>query len=173
MQHDGAVEHMDPDIWDRVFRVNCRGTMLMIRHALPALLKSGNGSIINTSSGASLLGDLYRPAYASAKAAINTLTKYVAAQYGKRGVRCNVISPGMVITEAAAVSQGVNLAMYEKHHLTPYLGKSEDIAAMATLLASDDGRFVTGQIIAVDGGVTSHFAHVADNREAFDAHTGA
>jgi NAD(P)-dependent dehydrogenase (short-subunit alcohol dehydrogenase family) len=173
MRHDASVEFMDPEIWDLVFRVNTRGTMLMIKHALPALLKSGNASIINTSSGAALLGDLFRVAYASSKAAINTMTKYVAAQYGKRGVRCNVVSPGMVVTENARLGQEQNFAMYERHHLTPYLGAPEDLAAMVTLLASDDGRFVSGQIIAVDGGISTHFAHVADNREAFEAYVAA
>jgi NAD(P)-dependent dehydrogenase (short-subunit alcohol dehydrogenase family) len=173
LNKDAALEFMDADLWDHVFRINTRGTMLMIRYALPALLKSGNGSIINTSSGAALLGDLFRIAYASSKAAVNTLTLYVAAQYGKRGVRCNVVSPGMVPTENSRRNQGHELAMFERHHLTPYLGDPDDIAAMVALLASDDGRFITGQIIAVDGGISTHFAHVADNREAFEAHTRA
>jgi NAD(P)-dependent dehydrogenase (short-subunit alcohol dehydrogenase family) len=170
LNNDGALEYMDPDLWDHVFRVNTRGTMLMIKHALPSLLKTGNASIINTSSGAALLGDLFRVAYASSKAAVNTLTLYVAAQYGKRGIRCNVISPGMVPTENSRRNQGHELAMFERHHLTPYLGNPEDIAAMAAFLASDDGRFVNGQILAVDGGIATHFAHVADNRDMFEAH---
>lgn len=169
LSRDAAIEQMDPDVWDQTFKVNARGTMLMIKHCLPALMAKGNGAIINTSSGASLLGDLYRPAYASSKSAINVLTKYVASQYGKKGIRCNVVSPGMVITEAAKEMQAANFAMYERHHLTPYLGAPEDIAAMVALLASDDGRFVNGQVIAVDGGISCHFAHVADNRDDFDA----
>src|SRR3546814_5854831 len=72
--------------------------MLMINHGIPLMLKNGRGSIINTSSGAALRGDLYGPAYASSKAAINCLTKYVATQFGKKGIRCNVISPGLVVT---------------------------------------------------------------------------
>jgi NAD(P)-dependent dehydrogenase (short-subunit alcohol dehydrogenase family) len=173
MRHDAGIEFMDPVIWDRTFAVNTRGTMLMIKHALPALLKTGNGAIINTSSGAALLGDLFRAAYASSKAAVNTLTLYVAAQYGKRGLRCNVISPGMVPTENSRRNQGHELAMFERHHLTPYLGYPEDIAAMVALLASDDGKFITGQIIAVDGGISTHFAHVADNRDAFETDIAA
>jgi NAD(P)-dependent dehydrogenase (short-subunit alcohol dehydrogenase family) len=164
MQNDGAIEFMDADIWDGIFRVNARGTMLMIKHALPALLASGNASIINTSSGASLRADLFRAAYASSKGAINVLTQYVAAQYGKRGVRCNAISPGLVVTENTREGQAHNFALYEKHHLTPRLGVPEDIAAMATFLASDEGRFITGQIIPVDGGISTHFPHVAETR---------
>ena len=99
MMRDASIETMDADVWDGTFRINTRGTMLMIKHALPYLIKAGSSSIINTSSGASLRADLFRVAYAAAKGAVNVLTEYVAAQYGKKGVRCNVVSPGMVMTE--------------------------------------------------------------------------
>ncbi len=173
LNRDGAAGEMDIDVWDTTFAVNARGTMLMIKHALPALIASGNGAIINTSSGAALLGDLARTAYAASKAAINTLTLYVAAQYGKQGVTCNVISPGMVPTANSRANQPEMIRMVERHHLTPELGYPEDIAAMVALLASDDGRFVTGQILRVDGGVSKAFAHVADNRDQFAAHVAA
>jgi NAD(P)-dependent dehydrogenase (short-subunit alcohol dehydrogenase family) len=78
-----------------------------------------------------------------------------------------------VITENTKIGQSQNFEMYERHHLTPYLGAPADLAAMATFLASDDGRFVSGQVVRVDGGVTSHFAHVAENRPAFDAYVAA
>lgn len=169
MAYDAAVEHMDADLWDSVFRVNTRGTMLMIKHALPALISAGSSSIINTSSGASLRADLFRVAYACSKGAVNVLTEYVAAQYGKRGVRCNVVSPGLVITEKSREGQAHNFALYEAHHLTPRLGEPEDLAAMVALLASDDGRFITAQVIAVDGGISTHFPHVAETRGGIDA----
>ena len=170
LERDVAVAELDMEVWDRTFDVNARGTFLMIKHALPALIKSGSGAIINTSSGASLLGDLARTAYAASKAAVNTLTLYVAAQYGKQGVTCNVISPGMVPTETSRKSQPGLIKAVLRHHLTPELGFPEDIAAMVALLASADGRFVTGQILRVDGGVSKAFAHVADNREQFESH---
>ena len=139
MIHDAAIEFMDADLWDGVFRINTRGTMLMIKHTLPHMLRQGGGSIINTSSGASLRGDLFRVAYASSKAAINVLSEYVAAQYGKKGIRCNVVSPGLVVTETTEATQGHNLDLYLAHHLTPRLGRPDDLAAMVALLASDDG----------------------------------
>ena len=173
LNRDGTVGEMDIEVWDRTFDVNTRGTMLMIKHALPALIASGKGAIINTSSGAALLGDLARTAYAASKSAVNALTLYVAAQYGKQGVTCNVISPGMVPTATSRANQPELIRMVTRHHLTPELGFPEDIAAMVALLASDDGRFVTGQILRVDGGVSKAFAHVADNRQQFEDHVQA
>lgn len=170
MVQDAAVAFMDADLWDSVFRINTRGTMLMIKHTLPHMVRQGGGSIINTSSGASLRGDLFRVAYASSKAAINVLTEYVAAQYGKQGIRCNVVSPGLVLTENAVMNQGHNLDLYLSHHLTPRLGRPEDLAAMVALLASDDGKFITAQIIPVDGGISTHFPHVAETRGGVDAY---
>ncbi|MBB3982825.1 NAD(P)-dependent dehydrogenase (short-subunit alcohol dehydrogenase family) [Sphingobium fontiphilum] len=170
MQHDAAVAFMDADLWDSVFRINTRGTMLMIKHTLPHMIRQGGGSIINTSSGASLRADLFRVAYASSKAAINVLTEYVAAQYGKKGIRCNVVSPGLVVTENTEMNQGHNLDLYLAHHLTPRLGRPDDLAAMVALLASDDGKFITAQIIPVDGGISTHFPHVAETRGGVDAY---
>ena len=170
LDNDGPAADLSLEIWDRTFLCNARGTFLAIKYALPALIKSGSGAIINTSSGAALLGDNARTAYAASKAAINTLSIYVATQYGKQGVTCNVIAPGMVPTENSRANQPGMIAAVLRHHLTPELGFPEDIAAMVAMLASTDGRFVTGQILRVDGGVSKAFAHVADNRAQFEAH---
>jgi NAD(P)-dependent dehydrogenase (short-subunit alcohol dehydrogenase family) len=170
MVKDAAIEFMDADIWDGVFRINTRGTMLMIKHSLPHMIRQGGGSIINTSSGASLRADLFRAAYAASKAAINALTEYVAAQYGKKGIRCNVVSPGLVVTENTRENQGHNLDLYLSHHLTPRLGDPDDLAAMVALLGSDDGNFITAQIIPVDGGISTHFPHVAETRGGIDGY---
>lgn len=170
MLRDASVEFMDADLWDGVFRINARGTMLMIKHVLPHMIAAGGGSIINTSSGASLRADLFRVAYASSKAAINVLTEYVAAQYGKKGIRCNVVSPGLVVTENTEMNQGHNMDLYLAHHLTPRLGRPDDLAAMVALLASDDGKFITAQVIPVDGGISTHFPHVAETRGGVDAY---
>jgi NAD(P)-dependent dehydrogenase (short-subunit alcohol dehydrogenase family) len=170
LQNDLPVLDLPIEIWDRTFRSNARGTFIAIKYALPALIASGSGAIINTSSGAALLGDVARTAYAASKAAINTLSLYVATQYGKEGVTCNVVSPGMVPTENSRANQPDMIKAVLRHHLTPELGFPEDIAAMVALLASNEGRFVTGQILCVDGGVSKAFAHVADNRAQFEQH---
>ena len=170
LENDLPAMDLSVEIWDRTFNSNARGTFLATKYALPHLIKSGSGAIINTSSGAALLGDVARTAYAASKAAINTFTLYVAAQYGKEGVTCNVVSPGMVPTENSRVNQPEMIKAVVRHHLTPELGYPEDLAAMVALLASTEGRFVTGQILRIDGGVSKAFAHVADNRQQFEDH---
>ncbi len=167
MSADLLIEDMDTRIWDRAFHINSRGTMLMTKHVLPTMVKTG-GAIINTSSGAALLGDLFSPAYAASKAAVNVLTQYVASQYGKQGIRCNVVSPGLIVSPTARRNVENKFEIFERHTLMPKLGDPEDIAAMVALLASDDGKFVTGQIIAVDGGIAMHFPHLADTRPVFE-----
>jgi NAD(P)-dependent dehydrogenase (short-subunit alcohol dehydrogenase family) len=168
LDEDMAIEFMEADLWDSVFRANTRGTMLVTKYALPALLASGDASVINTSSGASLSGDLYRPAYGASKAAINNFTMYMATQYGKKGVRCNVVSPGIVVTaSASAANSEERFAALMRHVLSPRIGRPEDIAAVVAMLASDDGQYINGQIISVDGGIRAHFAHVADVADEF------
>lgn len=170
MARDMGIAQMPVEVWDQAFHVNTRGTMLMTKHAIPLMLANKRGSIINTSSGAALRGDLYGPAYASSKAAINCLTLYTATQYGKQGIRCNVVSPGLVVTPNVHLSNsGEQLDRIRKHKLTPYLGEPDDIAAAVSYLASDEARFVTAQIMVVDGGILDHmpyFSEVIDNFEA-------
>jgi NAD(P)-dependent dehydrogenase (short-subunit alcohol dehydrogenase family) len=127
------------------------------------MLASGGGSIINTSSGTSLLGDIFNPAYSSSKAAVNAFTRNTATQYGKQGIRCNAILPGLILTQLSrAMLPPETLAMLEKHTLMPRLGQPEDIAKALVFLASDDASFVTGQLFSVDGGISVHQAHVGD-----------
>ena len=170
MARDMAITAMDAEIWDTAFRVNTRGTMLMIKHAIPLMLRGGGGSIVNTSSGAALRGDLYGPAYAASKAAINCLTMYVATQYGKQGIRCNVVSPGLIVTQNVRDNlPAAQLDRIEGHKLTPYLGAPEDIAAAVAYLASDDARFVTAQIHVVDGGIIDHMPYFSQVQADFAA----
>jgi NAD(P)-dependent dehydrogenase (short-subunit alcohol dehydrogenase family) len=160
---DLNVLDMDPEVWDATMRINLKGTMLATKFALPHMIAAGRGSIVNTSSGASLGGDWGHTAYGVSKAAINALTRYTATQYGKAGVRCNAIAPGLIVTPASADNYaGPNGEMMLRHMLTPRLGASSDIASMLVFLCSSDAGFVTGQIISVDGGAGSHLPHLAD-----------
>lgn len=165
---DLAIADMTAETWDRAFQANTRGTMLMIKHAVPPMQRAGGGSIINTSSGTSQMGDLLRSAYGASKAAIDCLTRYAAAQYGRYAIRCNAVLPGLTVTPTVrAVIPAEHIRQIQGHSLLPYLGRPEDLAAAVTFLASDDARNITGQIISVDGGYTSHMPHVGEHLETF------
>lgn len=163
MSADMAIADMSIETWDRAFQTNTRGTMLMIKHAIPPMLRAGGGSIVNTTSGAAVRGDLFNPAYAASKAAINCLTLYVASQYGRQGIRCNAVSPGLIVTPTVqAVVSKEQIHRIEQHALLPSLGVAEDIAASVVFLASDDARNITGHIIPVDGGYSVHMPHLGE-----------
>jgi NAD(P)-dependent dehydrogenase (short-subunit alcohol dehydrogenase family) len=160
---DMPVEKVDTEVWDTILRVNLRGTMVASRAAIPHLRKRG-GAIVNTSSGAALSGGLSHSAYSASKAAINSLTQSLATQHGKEGIRCNAIAPGLIITPATQDSYAKSEVgeVMLRHHLTPRLGKPEDVAAAVVFLSSDEAAFITGQVICVDGGLHAHQPYVAD-----------
>ena len=155
--NDHDVLTTDLETWDATFATNVRGTFLCCKYALPHMLSGGGGAIVNMSSDAGQMGDLLRVAYGVSKAGVESLTRYVATMYGKQGVRCNAISPGVVATPAlvANVSE-VELAMFADHHLTPYIAEPADIASVVVFLMSNEARFITGQVINVDGGMLVH-----------------
>ena len=137
---DLNVGDMDPDVWDATMRINLKGTMLATKFALPHLVAGGGGSIVNTSSGASLAGDMGHTAYAVSKAAINALTLNTAAQYGKAGVRCNAIAPGL--DRHAGVGRQLR-GTDRRHDAAPPRSRRgsaapADIAAMLIFLCSPD-----------------------------------
>ncbi|HEV8296141.1 MAG TPA: SDR family oxidoreductase [Acidimicrobiales bacterium] len=162
---DVDVLGMTADLWDRTMAVNVRGPMLTCKHVLPHMISNGGGSIVNTSSASGLTGDLVRTAYAASKAALNSLTWSIATMYGKHGVRCNAIAPGLILSERhqSDAPEATSLAL--SHHLTPQVGTPDDIAAAVAYLASDDAAFVTGHILRVDGGLLVHMPMVAQQRE--------
>jgi NAD(P)-dependent dehydrogenase (short-subunit alcohol dehydrogenase family) len=160
---DLPVSAADPAVWDATMQVNLRGTLVAIQAAVPHMIARGGGSVINTASGAALAGDLGHPAYGASKAALITLTEYVATEFGKQGVRCNAISPGFILIPGKPGREAVAATML-RHSLTPRLGTPEDIAALVVFLASDESAFITGQNICVDGGMRAHQPYVADFR---------
>jgi len=170
MGRDLDLTDMETDVWDATLAVNLRGPMLGCKHAIPRMLERGGGSIINTSSASGRVGDLSRAAYGASKAGLESLTRYVATQYGKRGIRCNAIAPGVVATPALSANvPAEQIAVYERSHLTPRLGLPEDIAAAVVFLASDDSAFITGQTLCVDGGLLCHHPTYAEFNAPEDA----
>lgn len=154
---------IDFELWDRVQKVNVRGYLAGCKYAIPHMLDAGGGSIVMTASGSGLLGDISNIAYGASKAAIMSVARYVATQYGKRNIRCNSINPGLIRTEGGMKNvYGPMVEIMANNTLTPRLGKSEDVAAMAVFLCSDDAEFITGQAISVDGGMLSHMPYYSD-----------
>jgi NAD(P)-dependent dehydrogenase (short-subunit alcohol dehydrogenase family) len=166
LSRDLGITELETEVWDRTMRVNLRGPMLGCKHAIPHMIERGGGSIINTSSASGLTGDAARAAYGASKAGLQSLTQSVATQYGKLGVRCNAIAPGIIATPALEANiSPEQVAVYLGNTLTPRLGVPEDIAAAVVFLASDSAAFITGQILSVDGGLLAHHPAVAEIRK--------
>ncbi|HEY6871051.1 MAG TPA: SDR family oxidoreductase [Novosphingobium sp.] len=156
---DLLVTDMDVELWDQTFAVNARGTMLMCKHAIPEMIKSGGGSIINISSGTAVGGNFFTTAYASSKGAVEVLTRYIATQYGPHGIRCNAIAPGPIETSSLKYGLSPELReIFRRHTLTGQYGQPSEIGEVVAFLASDRARFVTGQILQVDGGCSAHLS---------------
>jgi NAD(P)-dependent dehydrogenase (short-subunit alcohol dehydrogenase family) len=166
LSQDSDVTGLSVDVWNRTLAVNLTSQMLTCRHAVPHMIRSGGGSIVNMSSGASLKGDQTRTAYGVSKAGVNALTMYVAAAHGKDGVRVNTIVPGLIVTDAvrAHLSPDV-LEHLGRTTLTPYLGQPDDVADLVVFLASDESRYITGQMIAIDGGMSAHVGRTGSGRD--------
>jgi NAD(P)-dependent dehydrogenase (short-subunit alcohol dehydrogenase family) len=164
--HTGQLDDTDVvrttrETWDRVLGGTLFGVVNGCKHGVPALLASGGGSIINMSSNAYLGGDVVRVAYAAAKSAVNSVTRYTATAFGKRGIRCNAISPGVLVTPPVLAQYPPALQQILLDHvLADRLGKPDDAARLAIFLASDASSYINGQIICCDGGLNAHLGAV-------------
>ncbi|WP_313894827.1 SDR family oxidoreductase [Psychrobacillus sp.] len=153
LQKDLDVVNMDLDEWDRLMNMNVKSVLLGSRFAIPHMIKAGGGSIINTASMAGFFSDSVRSAYGASKAAVVNLTKYTASQYGKDKIRVNGVAPGLILTPAAKNNMpGELLEIFSKFHALPYHGEADDIGNTVLFLASDESKFITGQVIQVEGG---------------------
>jgi NAD(P)-dependent dehydrogenase (short-subunit alcohol dehydrogenase family) len=143
------------DVWQRTLDVGLTGFMLCARHSIPSMLERGGGSVVATVSGAVYVGEPIRLGYQVAKTGMTAVVRHIASRWGHEGIRANAVAPGMVPgpnklaeMDQAAMSRAMRMARSNR------IGTAEDIAAMVTFLMSDDGSWVTGQILAVDGGNT-------------------
>ena len=157
----GTVENTSEADFDRVYSVNVKGIFLCSRAAVRRMLASGGGVILNLASIASLIGLTDRFAYSMSKGAVLTMTRSIAVDYVKRGIRCNCICPARVHTPFVdgylrATYPGREAEMFKQ--LSEYqplgrMGTPEEVAALALYLCSDEASFITGQAYPIDGGV--------------------
>jgi len=159
---DGDVSVVDTEesVWDLVMAVNLKGVYLGCKYGIPAMLEGGGGSVINTSSMVALMGSaVSQAAYTASKGGVLALTREIAVEFAKRGIRANAICPGPLNTPliedlfkdpAAKQRRFVHMPMGR-------LGESEEIAGAALFLASDESSFVNGTQFIVDGGMTAAY----------------
>ena len=156
----GPVHLLDADEWDRVVDINMKGTFIVDKHAAIPMLDQGRGSIINIASIEGLEGTEGGSAYNASKGGVVMLTKSMAIDYGRRGIRVNCICPGGIDTPMLRdITDADGLEIYREtlrdKHLLGRFGKPSEIAAAASFLASEDASFITGHALVVDGGFTA------------------
>lgn len=165
---DRDVVNVDLAVWTRTMAVNAGGALLCSKHVIPHIMARGGGSLIHASSGFGGQGDQTLTSYGMSKAAIALMSKSIAAQYGKQGIRSNTIQIGLVLGENAQHSvTGELRQIILDAHLTPELGAPTNIADVVAFLASDESAFITGATIPVDGGFSSHVPTLAPLRDLF------
>lgn len=159
IMEDSDALNVDLAVFDRTVAVNLRGHLLCTRAILPHLTKNDASAIVYTSSGSAHGAEPTRPSYAMTKAGVNALMRHVASRWGREGVTANVLAPGFTVTgemKAQMEANAVEAKRWADHFMaeTPHtrLGESEDHAAVVALLLSDDGRWINGSIVDVNGG---------------------
>ena len=150
---DGLIMKMSEEDFDAVIETNLKGCFNTIRHLSRQMLKQRSGKIINIASVSGVLGNVGQANYAASKAGIIGLTKTMARELASRGITVNAIAPGFIHTEMTEVlSDAVKESAVAQIPLGKF-GETEDIAEMAAFLASDKAKYITGQVIHVDGGM--------------------
>ena len=151
---DGLLLRMTGEDWDAVMNTNLKGAFNAVKAFQRPLMKSGGGRIINVSSVIGLIGNAGQANYAASKAGLIGFTKSVARELASRKVTCNAIAPGFIRTDMTdALSEEVQEEIIKRVPLKD-MGNTEEIASLALYLASPEARYLTGQVIAIDGGMT-------------------
>jgi NAD(P)-dependent dehydrogenase (short-subunit alcohol dehydrogenase family) len=157
---DGGTLDTPEDTWDRVMAVNLKGVWLGCKHGIPALLASGGGSIVNVSSLVALMGSATpQIAYTASKGGVLAMTRELAIEYARQGIRANMLCPGPIETPLMAelMADPQWAARRLVHIPLGRPGRAEEIAKAALFLASDDSSFMTGSALVVDGGITAAY----------------
>ncbi len=153
-----SISRCPQDSWEKVITINLTGVFLCMKYELPKMLKSGGGSIVNTSSVLGLFGDGGHPAYAASKHGILGLTKTAAIQYAKTGIRINAVCPGIIRTPSSERSFAGHPDLQAKMiGMQPMdrFGEADEVAKAVVWLCTDEASFITGHPLPVDGGYSS------------------
>jgi NAD(P)-dependent dehydrogenase (short-subunit alcohol dehydrogenase family) len=157
---DGSVVDTDESVLQRVLDVNLKGVFLCCKYGIPHLIEAGGGSVINVASFVALVGcTVPQDAYTASKGAVLSLTRSLAVQYGRQGIRANAICPGPILTpllESLFPSEEERLKRLNRIPLGRF-GRAEDIVYAALYLASDESSWTTGTTFVVDGGITVNY----------------
>ncbi|TYQ10285.1 UNVERIFIED_ORG: NAD(P)-dependent dehydrogenase (short-subunit alcohol dehydrogenase family) [Gordonia westfalica J30] len=164
----GHTEQVTLQEWDQIIRINLTGTFLMIRESLPALIESGRGVIVNFSSTSASFAHPYMAAYAASKGGIQSMTHTIALEFAKHGIRAVSVAPGSIssgMTSAPGLPADSDVSLFTKMQpvvrveasesdpaAVPGMAGPEKVAGVVAMLASDDGAFISGTEIRVDGG---------------------
>lgn len=160
----GPVHMVEEQDWDRILAVNLKGTFLSIKAVLPTMMEQRSGSIITLASIEGIEGSEGGSAYNASKGGVVLLTKNVAMDYARLGIRCNTICPGFIDTPLFRKTVGLDFMQDYRRSIQAEtkmqrFGRAEEIASVAFFLASEDSSFMTGQALVVDGGYTAGHSH--------------
>ncbi len=154
ISRDNLLLRLTPEQWDEVMAANLKSVYALTRQVIRPMIKARKGSIINMSSVVGIMGNAGQSAYAASKAGIIGFTKSIAQELGSRNIRCNAIAPGFIETDMTHyLKDGGGEQWFSQIPLGRF-GKPEEIADVALFLASDMSAYVTGQVLAADGGMT-------------------
>ena len=151
----GSVHTIKIEDWDRVFAVNVRGILLVSRSVIPIMQRQGGGAIVNTASISGIVGEPHLAAYNASKGAVINLTRQMAVDYARDGIRCNCVCPGWIDTGHGSVRP-----KDDRQHPAGRVGRPDDVAALAYFLISSESEFITGQNYVIDGGMTKKMIYV-------------
>jgi NAD(P)-dependent dehydrogenase (short-subunit alcohol dehydrogenase family) len=162
---DGSITDADGSIWDAVFSVNVKGVAFGCKYGIPAMIDSGGGSVINVASFVAWLGAATsQTAYTASKGAVLAMTREIAVEYARKGIRCNALCPGPIETPLllALLSDEEKKQRRFVHIPMGRLGHAEELAKAALFLASDDSSYMTGASLIIDGGITAAYVTPED-----------
>jgi len=162
---DGSVHSTDESIWDTTLAINVKGVAHGCKYGIPAMIDAGGGSVINVASFVAWMGAATsQTAYTASKGAVLAMTREIAVEYARKGVRCNALCPGPIDTPLLAelLSDPARRQRRFVHIPMGRLGRAEELAKAALFLASDDSSFMTGASLIVDGGITAAYVTPED-----------